>query len=199
MRRATALLASLALAALLPGCGRGLLFAELEVPTIQATMPAQAFPASDTTDPANWCAAVQSDPPCIQATIDYDLGGMVPILNDPSVTYDLRLTQVAVTLSALDTGTSLAGVKLASLSVQTDPADPASTVIVASYVRPPGAVTPTTIAVAGNSNLDLGPFLRGGVLRVHTELVIDQQTPAFLADVTSTLSLEAKLDWGSLL
>ncbi len=198
MRRAKALVASLALAALLPGCDGPLLFAELTVPTVTATMPQQAFPASDTADQTYWCSAQQSNPPCIQTTIDYDLGGMVPILNDPSVTYDLRLKQVAVTLSAMQTG-NLGGVKLASVSVLTDPGDPASAVVVASYVRPAGAAAPTTIAVAGNSNLDLGPFLRGGVLRVHAELVIDQPTPAFLADVASTLSLEAKLDWGSLL
>ncbi len=199
MRRANALLASLALAALLPGCDGPLLFAELQVPTVRATMPAQPFPASFTADPAFWCSAQQTDPPCVQTTIDYDLGGMVPILNDPSVSYDLRLTEVAVTLSASQAGTSLGGVKLASVSVLTDPNDPASAVVVAAYARPPGTAAPTTISVSGNSNLDLGPFLRGGVLRVHAELVIDQPTPAFLADVTSTLSLEAKLDWGSLL
>ena len=43
-------------------------------------------------DPATWCALVQ-DPaqPCIAKTLDYDLGGPVPILDDPNVTYDLRL------------------------------------------------------------------------------------------------------------
>ncbi len=200
MRRApTARLALLALAAALSGCDGPLLFAELQVPTVRATMPAQAFPASDTTDPADWCSIVQTDPPCVQTTIDYDLGGMVPILNDPSVTYDLRLKEVAVTLSATEAGKDLSGVKAASVTVLTNPADPASAVVIASYVRPAGTVAPTAIAVSGTSNLDLGPFLRGGVLRVHAELVIDKATPAFLADVTSGLSLEVKLDWGSLL
>jgi hypothetical protein len=199
MRRApTALLASLA-AVLLSACDGPLLFAELQVPTVRATMPAQDFPASDTSDPTDWCSTVQTDPPCVQTTVDYDLGGMVPILTDPSVTYDLRLKEVAVTLSATETGKDLGGVKAASITVFTDPADPASAVVIASYVRPAGTVTPTTIAVSGNSNLDLGPYLRGGVLRVHAELVIDKLTPAFRADVTSGLSLEVKLDWGSLL
>ncbi len=196
----TVLLAPLALGAVvLSGCGGPFLFAELQVPSIRATMPQQSFPASDTGNPADWCSAVQTDPPCIQTSIDYDLGGMVPILNDPSVTYDLRLTEVAVTLSATEAGKDLSGVKLASISVLTDPADPASSVVIATYVRPQGTVAPTTIAVSGNSNLDLGPYLRGGILRVHAELVIDKPTPAFLADITSGLSLEVKLDWGSLL
>ncbi len=197
MRRAP--IALLALAAALPGCGDPLLFAELQVPKIRATMPQQSFPASDTTNPADWCSATQTDPPCIQTSIDYDLGGMVPILNDPSVTYDLRLTDVAVTLSATEVGKDLSGVRSASVSVLTNPADPTSEVAIASYVRPAGTTAPTTIAVSGNSNLDLGPYLRGGVLKVHAELVIDKPTPAFLADVTSGLSLEVKLDWGSLL
>ena len=200
MRRApTALLVPLALAAVLSGCDGPLLFAELQVPSISATLPRVEFPASDTSDPADWCSAVQTDPPCIQMSIDYDLGGMVPILDDPSVTYDLRLTHVAITLSAPGPGQDLAGVKTASITVLTDPANPASAVVIASYLRPAGTVAPTSLAVSGNSNLDLGPYLRGGVLTVHAELVIDQPTPLFYADVTSDLSLEAKLDWGSLL
>ncbi len=198
MRRVPLAVAA-ALAAALAGCGGPLLFAEVQVPKVGATLPRQSFPASDTTDPADWCSALQTDPPCIQTSIDYDLGGMVPILNDPGVTYDIRLTELAVALSTTEVGKDLSGVRSASVSVLTNVADPASAVVIASYVRPSGTATPTSISVSGNSNLDLGPYLRGGVLRVHAELVIDKPTPAFLADVTSQLSLEAKLDWGSLL
>jgi hypothetical protein len=198
-RAPAALLAALLLAAL-PACDGPLLFAELSVPSLRATLPSQSFPASDTTDPADWCAAMPSDPPCIQMTIDYDLGGMVPILNEPGVTYDLRLTDVAIALSATEAGKDLGGIQRVTLGVLTDPADPASAVIVAAYVRPAaGGAPPTAIAVTGNSNLDLGPYLRGGVMRVHVELVLDGGTPAFLADVTSGFSLEVQLDYGSLL
>ncbi len=202
MRRAPlALLAAVLATAVLAGCDGPLLFAELQVPSLHATLPRQQFPASDTTDPANWCAAVQ-DPaaPCVQKTLDYDIGGMVPLLTDPSVTYDLRLTDVAIYLSAAQAGTNLAGVRSAAITVLTDPADPGSAILVASYVRPPGTTQVTTsIGVTGNSNVDLGPYLRGGALRVRAELVIDNPTPAFDADVAAGFSLEVKLDWGSLL
>jgi len=199
MRRAPLALLAVLVLAPLQGCGGPLLFAELQVPSLRATLPSQSFPASDTTDPADWCSAVQTDPPCIQMTLDYDLGGMVPILNEPGVTYDLRLTDVGITLSATEVGKDLSGVSRVAISALLDPLDPASAVVIASYVRPPGGNPPSSIAVTGNSNLDLGPYLSGGLLRVHAELVIDQPTPAFLADVTSGFSLEVKLDYGSLL
>jgi hypothetical protein len=199
MRRVPLCLLAL-LAAALPGCD-GLLFAELQVPSLHATLPSQSFPASDTSDRNDWCdpSVAFNDPPCIQTTLDYDIGGMVPILTDPSVTYDLRLTDVAIHLSAAQAGTDLTGVRSAAISVLTNPDDPASAVVVASYVRPAGTVPAASIGVTGNANLDLGPYLRGGALRVRAQLVIDRPTPAFLADVAAGFSLEVKLDWGSLL
>jgi hypothetical protein len=184
----------------LPGCSGPLLFAELQVKDVRITLPEQAFPASDFADPATWCALVQ-DPtqPCIQQTLDYDLGGPVPILDDPNVTYDLRLKDVAIILSASQAGTNLTGVKYASLQVLADPLDPSSGTVIASYVRPPGAVPSRSIGVTGNSNLDLGPYLEAGKLPVRVEVTFDGSTPAFLADVAAGFSLEVKLDWGSLL
>lgn len=199
MRRAAFAVLAAAATAVLPACDGPLLFAELNVPELRATLPSQSFPASDTTDPADWCSAAQTDPPCIQLTMDYDVGGMVPLLNEPNVTYDLRLTDVGITLSATELGKNLSGVSRVTISALADPNDPASTVTIAAYVRPPGGNPPSSISVSGNSSLDLGPYVRGGLLRVHAELVIDQPTPAFLADVTSGFSVEVKLDWGGLL
>jgi hypothetical protein len=195
MRRAIPALLALALS----GCDGPLLFAELQVPALRATLPSQSFPASDTGDPAYWCSASQTDPPCIQTTLDYDLGGMVPILTDPNVTYDLRLTDVSILLSATEVGKDLSGISLASVSVS-DPVAAGSWVVVASYVRPPGSGPSSAIGVSGNPNLDLAPYLDGtGSLRVRVELVIDQPTPAFLADVAAGFSLEVKLDYEGLL
>jgi predicted small lipoprotein YifL len=199
MRRAPlALLAVLALAAL-QGCGGPLLFAELQVSALRVTLPEQAFPASDTTVPGNWCSAVQTDPPCIQVTLDYDLAAQVPILNEPNATYELRLTDVAIALSATEAGKDLSGVRQVSIRVLADPLDPASGIVVASYVRPPGGGAPTGIGVTGNPNLDLGPYLEAGGLPVRIEVTIDQPTPAFLADVAAGFSLQVQLDYGSLL
>jgi hypothetical protein len=199
MRRAhLALLAAPALAAL-QGCGEPLLFAELQVPDLRLSVPSQPFPASDTTNPNAWCTAAQTNPPCIQLTLDYDLGGNVPLLNERNVKYDLRLRDVAIALSPASAGTTLAGVKLVSIRVLSDPLDPTSGVVVASYARPAGGAATGAVSVAGNSNLDLGPYLRAGRLPVRVEVVLDQPTPAFLADVATGFSLEVKLDYGALL
>jgi hypothetical protein len=192
-------LAALALA--LAACDGPLLFAELSIPEIRVTLPGQSFPASDTTIPANFCdpTAPQSFPPCIALTLDYDLGGNVPVLTEQNVTYDLRLTDVAIALSATEVGKDLSGVRLVTIRVLDDPLDPTAGVVVASYVRPPGPVAPTAIAITGNANLDLGPYLEVGRLPVRVEVVLDAGTPAFLADVQVGFSLEVKLDWGAYL
>ncbi len=200
MRRAFPALLAAALAAALPGCSDPLLFAELQVKDVRITLPEQSFPASSFADPATWCALVQ-DPaqPCIQQTLDYDLGGPVPILDDPNVTYDLRLKDVAIMLAASQTGTDLGGVKLVTIRVLADPLVPTSGAVVATYVRPDPAAAPTAIGVTGNSNLDLGPYVSSGRLPVRIELTFDKSTPAFLADVQAGFSLEVKLDYGKLL
>lgn len=199
MRRAPPALALALAGAALAACDGPILFAELEVPELRVTLPSQQFPASDTTLPENWCSTVQTDPPCIQLTLDYDLGGQVPVLNEPNVSYDLRLTDVAISLSATEVGRDLSGVRLVTIRVLPDPLDPASAIVVASYVRPAGAPAPTAVSVSGNANLDLGPYLDQGRLPVRAEVVLDQPTPAFLADVAAGFSLEVKLDYGGLL
>ncbi len=192
-------LSCLAVAALsLAACGGPLLFAELEIPDIHVTLPSQSFPASDSSNPVDWCTPAQSSPPCIATTLDYDLAGNVPVLNEQGVTYDLRLTDVAVTLAATEVGKDLRGAELITIRVL-DPVDPSASVVVASYARPPGTVAPTSIAVSGNANVDLGPYLRAGRLPVRAEFVFDQLTPAFLADVRVGFSLEVQLDYGKLL
>lgn len=191
--------------ALLSACD-GLFSAELQIPEIRVTLAKQPFPESNTTDQRFYCdpSAPQSTPPCIGLTLDYDLGGEVPVLNEENVTYDLRLTDVALTLSATQPVTGdkdLSGVARATLRVLDDPAIPGSGAVLATYVRPPVTGPISSFAVTGNSNLDLGPYLETGKLPIRVELVIDSvgPTPAFNADVQAGFSLEVKLDYGAYL
>ncbi len=188
--------------ALLAACGGPVLYADLQIPDVHVTLPSQAFPGTDTQDPTKWCnPLVPPAPPapsCITTTLDYDLGANVPILNQDNVTYDLRLTDVALTLSATEVGKDLSGANLVTIRILANPADSTSGVLVASYVRPPGATAPTTIAVTGNSNIDLGPYLRSGKLPVRVELVFDSAMPAFAADVRVGFSVDVTLDYGKL-
>ncbi len=191
---------ALAAAALLLTACDSLFTAELQVPVIRVTLPSQVFPASDTTIPENWCdPSAPATPPCIATTLDYDLGGEVPVLNEENVTYDLRLTDVALALSATEIGKDLSGVRSLTIAVLPDPASSTSGFVVATYTRPPGTVAPTSIAVTGNANVDLGPYLDAGRLPVRIELVLDAGTPEFTADVAAGFSLEVALDYGAYL
>ena len=184
---------------LLAGCQGDLTTAEIDVSHLGVTLPAQAFPASDTTNTADFCAAPpQSSPPCIQTTLDYDLGAQVPALTNKSVTYDLRLTDVAITLSAASAGDDLYGVLSAKVIVK-DLVTGADTVV-ASYDRPASATSPIhTLAVSGNASVDLGPYLDAGRLPVRVELLLTNGTPAFWADVHAGFSLVVNVDWSTYL
>lgn len=201
MKRTTlAALASL----LLAGCEGPLLFAEVEVPDLRVTLPPQLFPAFDTSNPSDWCDPTgQTFPPCIATTAAYDLGAQVPALTEPGVSYEIRLTDVALTLSAVQSGgagpSDLSGVVRATIRVGADPAVANSGTVVASYVRPPVAGAPTTVAVSGNANLDLAPYLSSGQLPVRVEVVVDNAMPAFDADILAAFYVRITLDWGSYL
>lgn len=189
-----------AIACLLAGCRGGLTTVEIDVSHLGVTLPAEQFPASDTGDPTHFCDPTQpqSVPPCIQTSVDYDLGAEVPALTNEDVTYDLRLTEVAITLSAASAGADLSGVERATVIVH-DLATGADKVV-ASYARPAGAAAPiSTIAVAGNAGLDLGPYLDAGLLPVRVELVMSSTTPEFYADVYAGFSLVIDVDWGTYL
>jgi hypothetical protein len=194
---------ALAAAALLLVSCDDLLSADLQIPALSVTLPRQEFPESETGNPLYACGpTAPTSWPCIGLTLDYDLGGQVPVLNEQGVTYDLRLTDVALTLSATQTVTGdkdLSGVALATIRVLDDPALPDSGTVVATYVRPPLTGPVSSFAVSGNANLDLGPYLDAGRLPARVELVIDSAdpTPAFTADVRAGFSLEVKLDYGA--
>lgn len=198
MTRATA--AALA-ALLLAGCDGPLLFAEVEVPELRATLPSQHFPATDTTNPADWCDPLGIGfPPCVAVTAAYDLAAQIPSLTEPGVTYELRLTDVALTLSTQAGGPSdLSGIVRATVIVGYDPAVPGSGTIVATYVRPPSPGSPSTVAVSGNANLDLSPYVKTGQLPVRVEVEIDNSMPAFDADILAAFYIRVTLDWGSLI
>jgi hypothetical protein len=188
-------LAALAAAALaLAGCGavKDLFYAELEIPSVGITLPSQQFPAS-VADPSFWCAPALPD--CIMTELTYDLGNQVDLLTDPNAEYEIRLTDLALALTANNAGTDdLRGVRSVSIEVFL-PSAPADAVTVASYLRPSGA-TPTAIAVTGNANVDLAPFLDAGLIHVRVKMSYDAPTPAFTADVRSTFYLRVRLDYG---
>lgn len=191
-----------AAACLLAGCQGGLTTAEIDVPHIGVLLPEQEFPATDPWDPTNFCdpslPVPQPFPLCVAKALDYDLGAEVPALMNESVEYDLRMTEVAITLSAVSAGEDLSGVESARVMVRN--LATGADVVVASYARAPGATPPiSSIAVTGNAGVDIGPYLDAGLLPVHVELVMSGAMPAFFADVYAGFSLVVRVDWGTYL
>jgi hypothetical protein len=186
----------LAAAAILLAACDGLFFAELDIAELRVTLPSQQFVASDSSVPEDWCDPTEAaDPPCIATSLEVDVGAQVTGLTEENASYELRLTDVAMALATAEAGKDLGGVKLLTIRVAGDAAG--AGVVIASYTRPPGTVAPTAIAVTGNSNVDLGPYLEAGRLPVQVELVLDEPTPAFTADVEAGFSLRISLDWGA--
>lgn len=180
-------------AVLLTSCGGPLLFGEVEIPDLRVTLPQQAFPAAVVVPPLTTAKTSLST--------SYDIAAQVPAFSQNGVTYELRLMDVAFTLSATQTPgapTDLGGIKSAVVRVGTDPATAA---LVASYYRPavPISPPPTTLAVTGNANLDLAPYIAAGRLPVQVEVEFDGSTPAFNADIMAAFYVRVTVDWGSYL
>jgi hypothetical protein len=195
MTRANAVLLSALAAVLLPGCGP-VLFAELDVPEVRITLPSQDFPASPAA-PGDWC--FPDTPSCVATELQYELATQVPIVDEPGVSYDLRLKRVAIVLSASSAGADLSGIRSAEVRV-VDPAGGPG-VVVASYAHDPAAPAPTSIAVTGDPSLDLQPYVQSGNLTTRVEFVYDpaHPTPAFAADVSAAFALDVNVDWGEYL
>lgn len=189
-------------AVLLAACGGPLLYAELEIPELRVTLPPQSFPAAASPLPSNWCnpSVPQPNPPCLAVGASYDLAAHVPAFTQSGATYEVRLTAVSFKLSATQSTpgapTDLSGIQSARVLVGANPSVPGSGTVVASYVRTTTSPPPTTLAVTGNSNLDLAPYLSNGQLPVRVEVVIDGSTAAFDANISATFYVRITFDWG---
>jgi hypothetical protein len=198
MKRTAASIAAL----LLASCGGPLLYAEIEIPDLRVTLPSESFPAFSAAIPANWCdpsATTPPSPPCVALDTSYDIGAQVPAFTQKGVTTELRLRSVALTLSATQSAggpVDLGGIQSATILVGADPAVPGSGTVVATYTRTTVSPPPTTLAVSGDANLDLSPYLASGKLPVRVQVVIDSGTPAFQADILAGFYVKVTLDWG---
>jgi hypothetical protein len=185
---------ALAAALLLTACGGPLLSAELEIPEVGITLPSQVFPSVATAFPVNNCGTgTVAGTSCVQTDLVYDLGSKVGLLDQPNTRSEVRLTNLAVTLAATSALSDLGGVR----STVAEVVAPGATegVVVASYTRAPGAPSPT-IAVSGNADLDLVPYIQNGKVTIHVKMTYDAPTPAFRADVTAVFYVKETLDYG---
>lgn len=186
MRARTLSTASLLLA--LAGCGGPVLFAELEMPSVLVTLPQQQF--TGVTPPATQTS-----------TFNFDVGANVPIVNEPNVTLDLKLTRMTL---VLDTA---------------NPANPANfdniDSIVISAVAPAGsglsnlelirwdrlgATGLTRIEASSATGADLKPYLSAGRIDVEASYTgSGLPTADWTADVSADFRIKVTLDYGAYL
>jgi hypothetical protein len=173
--------------ALLPACG-GLLFAELEVPTICVTLVRQDFEGTPPGTP-------------LVRDISYDLAQQIPAISEPSVDSDLRLTEMEIALTGTSGIADFGGIQQVRVVVLPPPGStlPPREVVAYTKAPPPADQNPPAVSASGRSNIDLGPYIDSGQLRLQTTASGTLPETPWNADVTGCFYLKVKLDYGSLL
>jgi len=191
-----------ALAALLlaTACGRPLLYAEVEIPSVVVLVPQQVFPSTSSPSPGDYCEPdpawpTQPGNTCLQRRVEYDLGQDFRDLIDDAESVELRLSRLGIALVATDPLADFGSVyRVRVLAEGPDASLP--TVELARYVRDPAAPPSRTIEVGTRASVDLGAYVQAGSIRIRSELEFDTDIPGFTADVTGDFYLKVLVDWG---
>jgi len=178
----------IALPALLSLAGCGLLFAEFEVPSATVTLKSQAFTGTDAGAP-------------LVKEITFPIGSDLTSITDKGVTFELRLVRMDVALAVTSPMGDFGDIQSVTVSVlppvgQTLPEES----LIASYVQSPADPNPTSISVAGMTNLDLSPYILAGDLRLKFVAVsaTGGAIPDWKADVGGTFYLKVRADYAGL-
>lgn len=170
--------------ALLAGCG-GLLFAELEVPTVTVKLVDQAFPAT---------------PPGgdLVAEVRYDLGAQLPSITQPNVKYVLRLTGLELDLTSSSNVADFGGVQEVRIEAIPPAGSALAPVELVSYLKPPPPApqNPTSIVATGQANVDLAPYLVAGQLTLRVTAKGSLPASPWNASVLGSFFLKVTLDYG---
>jgi len=172
---------------LLAGCG--LLYAQVEIPEIRATLVEEPIEAT----------GVDID---LVKTLDYDLGKDVGLLNEKNVSYELRLDQLEIAVSANQPTAAipdLGTIETVVITVQ-DPDHVLPAREVVRYQKPAGSTgTITKVVASGQGNVDLGPYLRSGKLSLVITAAGSLPAYAWNADITAVLYAKLKVEYGKYL
>jgi hypothetical protein len=194
--RRLARLALLPLALLGPGCGKPLLYGEVEIPDLQVTVPQQAFSSTVSPNPLDLCppeVVLTGTQTCLQKSVTLGLGKDF-VDATKNATYELRLTQLGIVLTttpALGDFGDVVDVRVAVAQTGTLPA-----VDLATYTRADPLAKPTTITVGAMSNVDLAPYVQAGEVALYARMIFDQNMPAFNADLLGDFYLRVTVDYG---
>ncbi len=178
-------------ALLLAGCGP-ILYAQLEVQQVKVNLPDETFPGTPAGTP-------------LVKDLSYDLAADLPVITEKGVTYDLRLTEMALTLGSTSNLADFRGIQSVTITAVPPAGSGLSEVAVVDYQRGPAPATPLTSVVAtGQSNVDLAPYVQAGHLGMRVTAVEATDVPGaglptvdWTASVTGTFYLKVKLDYSS--
>jgi hypothetical protein len=173
MRRILSALSAL----LLSGCG--LLYAEVEIPKIEVTLPQESFPGT---------AAGGS----LSKDFTYDLGSDISVITDNDVTVVLKLQSLSIA-----SATDLYPVQSVSVVVVPPAGSLLPEVALVDYLRPTGAVSPVhDLQAASSSDADLGPYLTAGTLTLRASASGALPASGWLGDVTADFYLKVRYPYG---
>jgi hypothetical protein len=182
MRARTLLTTSLGLSLALAGCGGPVLFAELEMPSVEVTLPQYQFPSV--------VGSASQD-------ITFDVGANVPVIGEPNVDYDLYLNQMTI---ALRSGPFTDFDSFDTVKVTAVRAGLPELVLV-EYTNPHTTSGMTTVTAKSSTGADLKPYLDAGKITVRAEFTSSPSTLAgiWYADVSADLRLRVRIDYGAYL
>lgn len=187
MRARTLLTTSLGLSLALAGCGGPALFAELEMPSVEVTLPQYQFPGSVLGAP-------------VAQEVSFDLGANVPVVNQSNVTIDLKLTRMTI---VLNTGGALANFDQID-SVKITALHPATTtlpdLVLIDYTNPHTATGMTSVTITSQTSAELTPYLDAGKITVRAEYAgSGLPSSTWTADISADFWIKVTLDYGAYL
>jgi hypothetical protein len=191
MRARLSPFAPLLLAPLLAGCGGPLLYAELEMPSVEVTLPQYTFPG----DPLGLSTVKD---------VSFDVGANVPVVNEPDVELELRLTRMTMVLGTSGPLSNFDGFQTVTITALHPSGDPARDLVLLRYEKPAGATDITRISASSSTDADLRPFLDAGVINVRAAYASDGINPTlptsdWTADLTAEFRFQVTLDYGAYL
>jgi hypothetical protein len=161
------------------------------MPSVEVTLPQHTFPG----DPLGLQTA---------ETVSFDVGANVPVVTEPNVDFDLKLTRMTLVLDTTGPLSNFDGFETVKISALHPSGDPALDLILLQYTKPAGAWGITRISATSETDADLKPYLSAGVINVRAEYASDGFNPTlpttdWTADVTADFWMRVKLDYGAYL
>lgn len=182
------LLPAAALLLALAGCGDAILFAELDMPSVQVTLAKQTF----------FGTAL----PTTSTDLSFDIGTNVPIVNEPNVTVDMTLTSMELVLDPANPANPANFDAIDTVTIEAlAPAGSGLTdLVLLNYTKAAGATGITHIDAASSTSADLTPYLQAGAINLRASYSgTGLPTADWTADVTAEFHIKVKMDYGAYL